>query len=304
FIYHCGWGTNIRKKGDFVPFEHTNATQVVREKRSILRNDVRQAGVLLLLDRQFLEEGFLSDLRVPIIMEEKVIDLINIGIKRVAGFRTEDGSAAEGLAYQLALAFSQVRLLQSLKGSLLDTVKCLSEAIDAKSPWTRGHSERVAALSCDIARELGFGEEDIERIRMASLLHDVGKIGTYEGLLDKPGKLTPEEWDMVKGHPAKGVQIIRPVERFNELIPMVLYHHERYDGEGYPEGKKGEEIPLGARIICIADAVDAMTSERPYRKAKPMEEVVEELKKNAGVQFCPKVAEATLKVLDRQRAKG
>lgn len=304
FVYGFGWGTKVKNKGDFVPFEHTNATQAVREKRSILRSDIRQIRELLPLDKQFLEEEFLSDLRVPIILEEKVIALINIGSKRVAGFRTEDVSIAEGLASQLALAFSQVRLIQSLKGSLLDTVKCLSEAIDAKSPWTRGHSERVAALSCDIARELGLKEEDIERIRMASLLHDVGKIGTYEGLLDKPGKLTPEEWNLVKEHCAKGVQIIRPVERFNELIPMVLYHHERYDGRGYPEGKKGEEIPLGARIICVADAVDAMTSERPYRKAKPMEEIVEELKKNAGIQFCPKVAEAALKVLERRRAKG
>lgn len=303
FIYRYGWGTNARKKGDFVPFEHTNATQVVREKRYILRNDIRQVKELLPLDKQFVEEGFLSDLRVPILLGGEVIVLLNIGSKRVAGFRTEDASIAEGVANQLALAFSHARLIQGLKGSLLDTVKCLSEAIDAKSPWTRGHSERVAALSCDIARELGLEEGDIERIRMASLLHDVGKIGTYAEVLDKPGKLTPEEWDMVKGHPTKGVQIISPVERFNELVPMVLYHHERYDGKGYPEGKKGEEIPLEARIICIADSVDAMTSERPYRKAKPMEEVVEELRKNAGVQFCPKVTEATLKVLERQRAK-
>ena len=304
FIYHYGWGTNVRKKGDFVPFEHTNATQAVREKRYILRNDIRQVKELLPLDKQFVEEGFLSDLRVPILLGGEVIVLLNVGSKRVGGFRTEDVSIAEGVASQLALAFSHGRLIQGLKDSLLETVKCLSEAIDAKSPWTRGHSERVAGLSCDIARELGLGEEDIERIRMASLLHDVGKIGTYEGLLDKPGKLTPEEWNLVKEHCAKGVQIIRPVERFNELIPMVLYHHERYDGKGYPEGKKGEEIPLGARIICIADSVDAMTSERPYRKAKPMEEVVEELKKNAGAQFCPKVVGATLGVLERQRARG
>ncbi|MDI6761037.1 MAG: GAF domain-containing protein, partial [Candidatus Brocadiaceae bacterium] len=303
FIYRYGWGTDVRKKGDFVPFEHTNATQVVREKRYVLRNDIRQVKELLPLDKQFVEEGFLSDLRVPILLGGEVIALLNVGSKCVAGFRTEDVSIAEGVASQLAVAFSHVRLIQGLKDSLLETVKCLSEAIDAKSPWTRGHSERVAELSCDIARELGLGEGDIERIRMASLLHDVGKIGTYAEVLDKPGKLTPEEWDLIKQHCAKGVQIIRPVERFNELIPMVLYHHERYDGKGYPEGKKGEEIPLEARIICIADAVDAMMSERPYRKAKPMEEVVEELKKNAGVQFCPKVAEATLKMLERQRAK-
>ncbi|MFN3467499.1 MAG: HD domain-containing phosphohydrolase, partial [Candidatus Brocadiales bacterium] len=327
FVYGYGWGTKIREKGDFVPFEHTNATQAVMEKRPIIRNDIRLVSELLPLDKQFLEEGFLSDFRVPIMLENEVIALLNIGSKRVAGFRAEDVSIAEGVASQLALAFSHTILIQKLKDSLLETVKCLSEAIDAKSPWTRGHSERVARLSCDIARELGFKEKDaggieeafvniakriglkeeevdVGRIEMASLLHDVGKIGTIEGVLDKPGKLTPEEWDLVKQHCARGVQIIRPVERFNSLIPMILYHHEHYDGKGYPEGIEGEKIPLGARIIGVADAVDAMCSERPYRKAKPIEEVVEELKKNAGTQFCPKVVEAALRVLERQKAKG
>jgi putative nucleotidyltransferase with HDIG domain len=297
FVYHYGWGIKVRTKGDFVPFEQTNATQVVKEKRPILRNNIREVRELLPLDRQFLEEGFLSDLRVPILLEDEVIGLLNIGSKRVAGFRTEDVSTAEGIASQISLAFAQARLVQGLKDSLLDTVKCLSEAVDAKSPWTRGHSERVAELSCDIAKELGLGVEEIEKIRMAALLHDVGKIGTFEELLDKPGKLTPEEWEIVKGHCAKGVQIISPVERFKELIPMILHHHERYDGKGYPEGKKGEEIPLGARILCVADAVDAMMSERPYREAMPIEKVLQELRNNAGIQFCPKVVEAALKVL-------
>lgn len=329
FVYGYGWGTKVRNKGDFVPFVDTNATQAVIEKRPIFRNDIRLVSELLPLDKQFLVEGFLSDLRVPIILENEVIALLNIGSKRVAGFRVEDASIAEGVAGQLALAFSHTILIQRLKDSLFETVKCLSEAIDAKSTWTRGHSERVARLSCDIARELGLKEKDaggidmalldmarrlslkegdieagVGGIEMASLLHDVGKIGTYEGLLDKPGKLTPEEWNVVKEHPSKGVQIIRPVERFAGLIPMVLYHHERYDGRGYPEGVKGEEIPLGARIIGVADAIDAMCSERPYRKARSMEEVLEELRKNAGTQFCPKVVEAALKVLERRRADG
>jgi putative nucleotidyltransferase with HDIG domain len=186
-----------------------------------------------------------------------------------------------------------------LEESLVETVRCLSEAIEAKSPWTKGHSERVAALAVAVAKEMGWGQKDVEKLKTAALLHDVGKIGTYEKLLDKQEKLTPEEWEIVKGHCAKGVQIISPVKRFNELIPLILHHHERYDGKGYPAGIRGEEIPLGARILCVADAVDAMTSERPYRKARPIEEVIKELKNNAGIQFCPKVVEATLKVLIR-----
>lgn len=300
FVYHYGWGTRVRKKGDFVPFEHTNATQVVEEKRPILRNEIRQLGGLLPLDKQFLEEGCLSDLRIPILLENEVIGLLNIGNKRAAGFRMEDVHVAEAVAGQLAVAFSHSRLIQRLKDSLLDTVRCLSEAIDAKSHWTKGHSERVAELACAIAKELGLEEEEIERIRMAALLHDVGKIGTFEGLLDKEGALTPEEWNLIKEHCAKGVQIISPVERFNELIPMILYHHEQYDGKSYPEGLKGEQIPLGARVVGLADAVDAMSSERPYRKARPTEEVIQELKKHAGTQFCPRVVEAALKVLGRQ----
>jgi putative nucleotidyltransferase with HDIG domain len=297
FIYHYGWGTRVREKGDFVPFELTNTSQVVVGKKPILRNDLRQVEDLLPLDKQLLEEGFLSDLRLPVILENEVIGVLNVGSKRVAGFRKEDVSVAEAVVGQLAVSFSHARLIQELKASLLGTVRALSEAVDAKSHWTRGHSERVAELSCEIAERFGLEEEEVGQIRMASLLHDIGKIGIYEGILDKEGPLTPEEWKLVKEHCVKGVQIIRPVERFHELIPLILYHHERYDGKGYPEGLKGESIPLGARIIGLADAVDAMSSERPYRRAKPIQEVAQELKKNAGLQFCPRVVEIALMVL-------
>ncbi len=132
----------------------------------------------------------------------------------------------------------------------------------------------------------------------------MGKIGINEGILDKKDNIDPKELNTIKEHCAKGVQIVRQVKRFGDLVPIILYHHESYNGKGYPMGLKGEEIPLGARIVCVADALDAMTSERPYRHAKPLKEALEELKVCAGTQFCPKVVEATLRVFGAAKGGG
>ncbi len=249
-----------------------------------------------------------------------MIGVLGIGSKRVAGVGVENIPLVEAVCNQLAVAFSHIRLIQRLRNSLFDTVKCLGEVIDAKSPWTKGHSERVAEFAVAIAKELGLkeegmerfapilteekesglGETDVELVRIAALLHDIGKIAVPDGILDKPGKLTPEEWASVREHCAKGAQIISPINGFKELIPPILYHHEHYDGRGYPEGKKGEEIPLYTRIIAVADAIEAMHSERSYRQALSIEEIGRELKENSGSQFCPRVVEAALRVLEGQ----
>lgn len=174
-------------------------------------------------------------------------------------------------------------------------------AIDAKSPWTKGHSVRVTNYALSIAKEMGLKDKDIETLRIAALLHDIGKIGTYDIILDKPEILTAEEFDLAKMHPVKGAEILMPVKQLQDILPIIRSHHERIDGKGYPNGLKSDEIPLPAKIISVADSFDSMTSERPYRPTPGKEYAVTELKKHSSTQFDPQVVEAFLRVLGKSR---
>jgi putative nucleotidyltransferase with HDIG domain len=169
-------------------------------------------------------------------------------------------------------------------------------ALDAKSPWTMGHSTRVKHYSRLLATELKVDENDLQILDIAALLHDIGKIGTYDDVLNKVGPLTPQEYTLIKMHPDHAVQILSPIKRFNEILPLVKYHHERMDGEGYPDGIAGAQIPFLARILCVADAYDAITSERPYKKHMPKVDAVREIAGKAGTQFDTDVVAALLKI--------
>jgi len=182
-----------------------------------------------------------------------------------------------------------------LKKAHLDSVKVLAEAIDAKDPYTRGHSERVRRMSLGIANHLGFAEEKLEVLEYGALLHDIGKIGIKDEVLQKPGALSTEEYQYIQEHPLIGAKIVEGIDFFKDKIPMIRHHHEHFDGSGYPDGLIGEDIPLEARIITIPDAFDAMTSPRPHRKALPLQDVLIELEKGKGRQFDPKILEIFLR---------
>jgi len=188
-----------------------------------------------------------------------------------------------------------------IKGLYEGLIYSFVNAIDAKSPWTKGHSVRVTNYALYIAKEMGLKDKDIETLRRAALLHDIGKIGTYDIILDKPARLTAEEFDLAKMHPAKGEEILMPVSQLRDILPIIRSHHERIDGEGYPNGFKGYKIPLLAKIISVADAFDSMTSERPYRPTPGKEYAISELKKHSGTQFDPQVVEAFLRALGKLR---
>jgi putative two-component system response regulator len=183
---------------------------------------------------------------------------------------------------------------RTLKKAYLDSVKVLVEAIDAKDPYTRGHSDRVRQMSLEIASQLGFTEERLEILEYGALLHDIGKIGIKDEILRKPGALSPEEHQAIQEHPLIGVKILEGVEFFKDKIPMIRNHHEHFDGKGYPDGLAGEAIPLEARIIAVPDAFDAMASLRPHRGIMPLEDILLELEKYKGKQFDPKFLEIFL----------
>lgn len=180
-----------------------------------------------------------------------------------------------------------------------DTVRSLITAIEAKDPYTRGHAERVSRLAEMTARAYKLSEERCKAIRYAALMHDVGKLGVLSSVLQKPGKLTPEEYEHMKVHPVHGVAIVSEIDLLEEAIVGVRHHHERMDGKGYPDGLVGEQIPLFARIIMVSDAFDSMTSTRVYRKAKAIEEAFVELRRCEGTQFDPKALEALEKAIQR-----
>jgi putative nucleotidyltransferase with HDIG domain len=192
------------------------------------------------------------------------------------------------------------RLYEDLRTTYMRTIKALAQAIDARDHYTHSHSENVAKIAVAIAEEMKISIKEIEIIREACELHDLGKIGVGDSILTKPDSLTPEEWAQIKRHPITGAQILEPLTFLNDVIELVRQHHEHYDGSGYPEGRKGEDIVLGARIINLADAYEAMRSARSYRKEPfTKEEAILEIKNNSGKQFDPKVVEAFLKVVDR-----
>lgn len=182
-----------------------------------------------------------------------------------------------------------------LKKAHFDSVKVLAQAIDAKDPYTRGHSDRVRRMSLRIAGHLGFSEERLESLEYGALLHDIGKIGIKDEVLQKPGVLNPGEYQYIQEHTLIGVKIVEGIDFFKDKIPMIRCHHEYFDGSGYPDGLVGETIPLEARIITVPDAFDAMASLRPHRRAMPLDEVLMELEKGGAKQFDPKVLEIFLR---------
>jgi putative nucleotidyltransferase with HDIG domain len=262
-----------------------------RRKTSLLIND-------LSIDKQF---GWLAKhaqrmLAVPLQRGEHVLGCLFTIDKEHGDFDSVDSKLLNSIANESAIYLENAILFEDVHGLMMGLLHSLTSAVDAKDAYTCGHSERVALLSKMLAKEAGLDEHQVERIYMAGLLHDVGKIGVPEAVLQKPGRLTSEEFEQMKKHPAIGARILHDVKQIQDIIPGVLHHHERYDGRGYPDGLSGQQIPLMGRIICLADCFDAMTSTRTYRKALPLEVTLADLRRCSGTQFDPALTEAFLRI--------
>lgn len=207
-----------------------------------------------------------------------------------------DTKLCDSLANSLSIFLENRMLYDDMQAMFLGTLHALTSAIDAKDSYTHGHSERVALMSRQLAEAAGLDQHTVERIYIAGLVHDVGKIGVPEAVLCKPGRLTKEEFDLIKMHPEIGGRILQDIRQMQDLIPGVMHHHERWDGRGYPHNLKGIEIPLFGRVIGLADSFDAMSSNRTYRDAMPLDEVLAEIERCAGAQFDPALAKVFLKL--------
>lgn len=238
---------------------------------------------------------------VPLRAKDRLIGVAQVLNKIGDTFSQEDVELFETISRQAAVAIENAQLYTDLQDLFKSTIRTVVSLIDAKDDYTAGHSTRVTKYALMMADGIGYSPEDRNRLELGALLHDVGKIGMPDAILKKPSGLTDEEFAIVKYHPVKGAESLAPIKQMKDIIPLVRHHHERLDGRGYPDGLAGNQISLDAQIVCIADAYDAMNSDRPYRKGLGMEESVRRLRQDAGTQFNPKLVEAFIKALEAEK---
>jgi putative nucleotidyltransferase with HDIG domain len=232
---------------------------------------------------------------VPVKTKEKILGVLQAINKQSGDFTTEDMEILTALSNQVAVAIENANLYQELKETFYGTAQALAETIEKRDPYTGGHTKRVMNYSLAIGRAIGLNKLEMENLKLAAILHDIGKIGIRDDVLLKPDKLDQNELLIMNTHPKHGAEILNHVKRLKDVIPGMRSHHEKYDGNGYPDKLKGDQIPIIGRIIAVADTFDAMITDRPYRKALSVEVALEEIRRCSGKQFDPEVAKAFLK---------
>jgi putative nucleotidyltransferase with HDIG domain len=269
---------------------------VLRNKEPILVDDIEKDPRFAKNNEEKYYTG--SFISVPLIYKGRAIGVLNANNKTShEKFNEEDFKLIKSLAEQSSIAIESARLYSVMKDMCFQVTSSLTSIIDAKDHYTKNHSTRVAKYAEAIAQALQLPQLDINNIVLACQLHDLGKIGVNEELLTKSGKLTQEEYEQIKRHPQKGGEMLRPLSFLKSLIDLVEQHHERYDGKGYPNGLKGDEIVLGARIISVADSFDAILTERPYSEKHSTEEAINEMIRCKGTQFDPVIVDTFVKIL-------
>ncbi len=271
-------------------------------RRELLKLNAHDGAAIIIDDTATTQIPELSQIASQLLVvfmqrEDKTFGVL-IGGDKLGGehISSVDSKLCSSLANSLSIFIENRMLFQDMAAMFMGTLHALTSSIDAKDRYTRGHSERVALMSRQLASAAGLDHNTVERVYISGLVHDVGKIGVPEAVLTKPGKLTDEEFALIKLHPEIGARILRDIRQMQDLIPGVLAHHERWDGRGYPANLKGNDIPLFGRLICLADSFDAMSSNRTYRQALSLQQVLAEISRCAGAQFDPDLAQVFVKL--------
>jgi HD-GYP domain-containing protein (c-di-GMP phosphodiesterase class II) len=256
--------------------------------------------------KSFLRQsGLASVVALPFVSKDRITGILILCKKHGnASYNQSDLELASILCGQATIAIENAKLFgvietknRELEDFYFETVNALAQAIEVKDVYTGGHGDRLVDFAISVAERLNVSDEERIWLKYAAALHDIGKIGVKEAILTKPGKLTPEEYEEMKTHPAKGAEILKEVKFLAPVVPIVYHHQERYDGKGYPTGLSGHQIPIGSRIVAVLDAFDAMTTNRPYRKGLPTNVAIDELRRHSGVQFDPQVVEAFIQAI-------
>lgn len=235
----------------------------------------------------------------PFHRKDLLAGILTIGYHETPPLTDEDLTRTRKIADEVAAALDNMKLIEELNQLTEGTIRTLANTVDAKSPWTAGHSVRVTQLALAISEGLGLSERERETLYLGSMLHDLGKIGVPETILDKNGPLSDEEYFLIQKHAGDGARILEPIRAYEKIIPIVAQHHEQFNGSGYPNGLAGNEISLGARILSVADVYDALISDRPYRRGWEKARVLKFLQEKAGSQFDPEIVDALLKIADK-----
>jgi putative nucleotidyltransferase with HDIG domain len=303
FDFVDGYPTAMHSSKEFTSLlnglrSNTEFNEVIVNQSTFQMNITLSKGTLPELTKYF---GNVDDLQIiPMSVFGKVLGVLVFGTVEKPGNRSEIGQQlgyALMVAIQAANAFNRVRLNSQVETDQIQTVLALAKTIEMRDKYLAGHSEKIADLSERIAKEMGCTKKEILTIRWAALLHDIGKIGIPDRILQKPGSLSTVEWDAIRKHPELGAEIVIKASNLYEVADLIKYHHEKFNGSGYPEGKKGKDIPIGARILAVTDAFSAITEERVYHSSKTQEEALDEIKACSGKDFDPQVVEELLRII-------
>ena len=279
------------------------AGRAALERKLVHIPDLRVRKTDFLRSPSFLAEGFVTYYGMPLIAKGQVKGVLEIFHRAPLAAEPDWITLLETLTGQAAIAIDNAQLFDSMQRSNLDlalayddTIKGWSRALDLRDKETKGHTQRVAELTEQMARAMDISEAEIVHIHRGALLHDIGKMGVPDGTLLKPGKLTDDEWVLMRKHPQLAFDMLAPITYLKPALDIPYCHHEKWDGTGYPRGLKGEQIPLAARLFAVVDVWDALTSDRPYRKAWSNEKALDHLRQQAGKHFDPKAVELFLRV--------
>ena len=275
--------------------------KIMRHGRSYLLDQftLRQSS----FNTAFFPQGFpYSIMAVPLDLPHKRIGVIAlVRDQKNSLYHEQDLQLLGVFASHTASALQNSHLYSRLRSMNQDVIRSFAQAVEAKDYYTRGHSERVAEYACRLSRALGLNSREIERLHIAGMLHDIGKIGIPDHILNKPGALTEDEYEVMKRHSVMGREILGPVAAMKDVTGLIYHHHERMDGLGYPDGLKGDEVPFLARIICLADSYEAMTSNRAYRQSLPLDKVMYALDRGAGTQWDKDLTVAWMSIVEREK---
>ncbi|MEK6645922.1 MAG: HD domain-containing phosphohydrolase [Candidatus Firestonebacteria bacterium] len=297
-----GVSSDYVKKGN-IKIGKSIAGRVVTTKNPIAVSDLNLEQRFEYMDI-IVKEGLKSLLCVPLIVRGKAIGTLTVYSSERIQFADRDIKLLSTFASMAAAAIENANLFQELQSMYFNTVKSIVSALDARDSYTKSHSEKASKYAIAIAEDMHLSDREREIVQYGAVLHDIGKIGIEDKILRKVEKLTEEEYKIIKEHPLIAAKILEPLVWFKDLIIIITHHHEHYDGSGYPSGLAKEKIPLLSRVLLVVDAFEAMTSDRPYRKAMKQEYAVKELEKNKGTQFDPKVVDSLVRVLSKTGDNG